>query len=177
MDPIFAGYFPIRPVPVPDGLHLPGVEIICSASHCIVEVPEDWIDVWKHNDLGFYDTKNGALKVAHADGGQFEVFGYRVFPVLVSQSAVEDYKVPVSPAEDLRGFVRLGIDVVTAITGFNVGCSPLSCNGGAQEYETNKFCLLDELPYALDVAAQMDALNYEPGPYNLVEVWRSERTS
>ena len=173
MDPVFVGYFPFRPDPVPDGLHLPGVEVICSVSHCIAEVPGNWIDHWTHNDLGFYDTRSAAREVACADGGVFEIFGYRVFPVRISDSAVEHFDVPVAPAENLDGFVLLGIDLVTRSACSFFECSPLSCNGGAEEFRVNKYCLIEDLTYALDVGVRMEESNYEPGPYHLIEVWRA----
>ena len=175
MEPILVGFFPYRPVGVPKGLHLTGVELICSVSHCIAEVPPDWIDHWTHNDLGFFDTQDAAKQVA--GDGNFEVFGYRVYPIRISGTAVEDFDVPVSPTENLTGFVRLGIDIVSRSVGPLFECSPLSCNAGANEFEVNGFCLIDDFVDAVDIAVRLEKGSYEPGPYHLVEVWRARSES
>lgn len=50
----FCGYFP-KKATRPDGYELPGVVDIASVSNCIAEGPEDWIESWAFNELGFFD--------------------------------------------------------------------------------------------------------------------------
>lgn len=54
------------------------------------------------------------------------------------------------------------------ILGF--GCSPLSCNGMAEEISVNEFCLIDDLETALAAARRFGVEQPEPGPYVIVEV-------
>ena len=49
-------------------------------------------------------------------------------------------------------------------------CSPLSCNGLADEREVNRHCLFDEGESALRFAFECVDLGSEPGPYYLVRV-------
>ena len=45
-------------------------EEIASVSTCISSAPEGWIDLWKHNRLGFYDTLDLAQAITgDASGG------------------------------------------------------------------------------------------------------------
>ena len=50
-------------------------------------------------------------------------------------------------------------------------CSPLSCNGMAEEYPVNRYCLVDDPDTALAMARDFATGNCEPGPYCVVEVW------
>jgi len=170
--PVFVGYFPIKPIEPPDNLDLPGVRLVCSVSHCIVDVPNDWIQQWKHNDLGFYDTPAAAEDVGRSDSGSYELFAYRVFPIQIDGSSVHDFEVPVAPTEDLTSFSLIGFDITTRYAGNFFECSPLSCNSGAKNFDTNQYCLLDSVESALEVAVKMGGGGYEPGPYHIVEVWR-----
>lgn len=51
-------------------------------------------------------------------------------------------------------------------------CSPLSCNGYADELGANRFCLFDTFEQALTAAQRFAAEDVaEPGPYVVLEVW------
>ena len=74
---------------------------------------------------------------------------------------------------DFLPYIRIGYDVVErnasmGILGF--GCSPLSCNGMAENIPVNEFCLLNDLESALATAHRFDAEKPEPGPYVVIEV-------
>ena len=81
------------------------------------------------------------------------------------------------------GFSRLGYDAVVRDVGKtegelnfppSFGCSPLSCNGMAEEYPVNRYCLVDDLDTAVPMARHFATGNCEPGAYCVVEVWRRE---
>jgi hypothetical protein len=50
------------------------------------------------------------------------------------------------------------------------GCSPLSCNGMAENISVNEFCLIDDMETALTAARRFGVEQPEPGPYVIVEV-------
>jgi hypothetical protein len=114
-----------------------------------------------------------------------EVYAYRAFPLLFDTSGgaspltAEGLLGPHAPppeVPDLSRFTRLGYDV----TEFGAGCSPLSpfCNGMYVEVSTlvNRYCLVDDLAAAHDLAVLFGVRQPEPGPYVIVEVWRAPLT-
>jgi hypothetical protein len=111
----------------------------------------------------------------------FQLFAYRILPLLFDTSGIEkqitiDELFPADMAElpsDPPPCERLGYDVVerdvsTGMLGF--GCSPLSCNGMAENIPVNEFCLIDDLETALAAARRFGVEQPEPGPYVIVEV-------
>jgi hypothetical protein len=53
-----------------------------------------------------------------------------------------------------------------------VWCSPLFCNGLAEQFPANEWCLVDDLERAILLARRLaaDEFAVEPGPYLIVEV-------
>jgi hypothetical protein len=113
----------------------------------------------------------------------FRLFCYRLIPILFDASrepksvSIDDVftdGLPGLPDEpDLSNYRSLGYDIVEApgtpsVLGF--GCSPLSCNGMAEEIAVNRYCLLDDLDNAFAIAKRFGAERPEPGPYVIVEV-------
>jgi hypothetical protein len=79
----------------------------------------------------------------------------------------------VAPMAD--AFVCLGWDAVVGGNGHSFGCSPLSCNSGADIVrcpEINCYCLVADERAALALARSFSISQPEPGPYCVVEVWR-----
>jgi hypothetical protein len=77
-------------------------------------------------------------------------------------------------------FVRLGWDAVVGGNGHSFGCSPLSCNSGADIVrcpEINRYCLVGDERAATGLARSFSVTQPEPGPYCVVEVWRDLATS
>jgi hypothetical protein len=122
------------------------------------------------------------------DGQSAEVYAYRAFPLLFDSSgavqplSAEDLLGPgARPPEmpDLTRFTRLGYDVTEYLNGPHgwTGCSPLSpyCNGVYLEVSTliNRYCLVEDLAAAFDLAVEFGVRQPEPGPYLIVEVWRA----
>jgi hypothetical protein len=59
---IDAGFFAKRIESKPEFLHAPGVREICSVSTCISSGPENWIELWLHNDMGWFNRKADAIR-------------------------------------------------------------------------------------------------------------------
>ena len=142
-------------------------------SNCINAAPEGWVDLWTHNELGFYDTEDLAL--AGSSPGDFEVFAYRLFPLVFDNGRQLDFKVPVSPLQPEADFKFIGYDVVSRSSSPFFECSPLSCNYAAEEFAVNSWCLIENIEDAEGACRKISAGNYETGPYYLFEVLRKGR--
>jgi len=174
-EPIFVGFFPKARPARPDAFKPAHVVEICSVSNCINAAPEGWVDLWRHNELGFYDTEDLTLEVACSSPGDFEVFAYRLFPLVFDNGRQLAFKVPVSPLQPEAGFKLIGHDVVSRSSSPFFECSPLSCNYAAEEFAVNSWCLIENIEDAEGACRKISAGNYEPGLYYLFEVLRNER--
>ena len=189
-ETVLIGYLPKQFTKATGDMHAPaypGVEEICSVSECFAKSPPDWVDKWVHNtDTWLFDTPEAAWSVVPAsDGERYRLYAYRLLPTLFHESGEEtEHPLPELTAVPIPdGFSRLGYDAVVRDVGktegeLNIppsfGCSPLSCNGMAEEYPVNRYCLVDGLDTAVPMARHFATGNCEPGPYCVVEVWRRE---
>jgi hypothetical protein len=152
---------------------LPQVDEIASVSNCMSRGPGWDTTTWQHNDYWFYDTTALAKEIAadldpegeHA----YDLYAFKLFPIIVDQGQIQD----VEPLDDTFEF--LGFDAVSRSQGSDFECSPLSCNGAANEMRTNRFCLFSTLEEALAGAREFSSKPYEPGPYYVMEVYRSQQ--
>lgn len=179
MEPTLIGYFPKQVRPRPEWLKVERVKEVCSVSECISPGPDGWINRWAHNDLWHYDDEQAAWSVV--PGGQsnrdFRLFAYRLFPVQFDAGEQQPFTIPPLGTSPLStGYRRLGYDVVSRSWGSTFECSPLSCNHAAERTEVNENCLVDDLDEALRLARLFSRTEegYEPGPFQVVEVWRQE---
>ena len=168
---VFAGYFPKKIEAAVDAMGLPGVSEIWSASNCISGGPVGWIDHWKHNRLGLFETVDLAQSVVPVDERKaFRIVAFRIG----SRNFAEDGETPLDLSDiDARpdaGYVVIGYDAVSSTHGHGFECSPLSCNGGAKLFPVNPKCLFETADHALVAARQFASGNWEPGPYLVVEV-------
>ncbi len=68
------------------------------------------------------------------------------------------------------GFVSIGFDAVGLSHKFlglsqnSFGCSPLSCNGAAEQFAVNERCLFPTFNAAVAGAVEFSRGNWEPGP-------------
>jgi hypothetical protein len=170
-DPQFVGFFPHRTEKKPEWLENHGVTEVCSVSDCISPSPENWIEKWKHNELGFFDSEVLALSIVN-DAGPYDLYAYKMFPLQFSEGEVTPYVIPVNPTADLASFEFLGHDPVSRSAGFFPECSPLSCNNAAEDFEVNEHCLIQDREPAYQATIAISKGNYEPGPYYLFEVYR-----
>lgn len=172
---IDAGYFPKRIVPRPDYIDAPRVREICSVSNCISTGPDDWLDSWLHNEFGWFNSVEDALRVVPSESlGQYRLFAYRVAPQFHRSRARLDISLPadVRPEPISPDFVILGFDAVSRSIDYSdtVEHSPLSCNYLASELDVNEFCLFNCLDAAVVGADAFSVDQPEPGDYYVVQV-------
>lgn len=176
--PVFAGFFPKLTMQAPPEHRAAGVAEIASVSNCLSSAPDDWINAWKHNDHGFYDTEDAARSVVPADAATaYDLYAYELVPV---EYAEEMRLIAVTPAPGAvpADYEFLGYDVACRPVSTYFECSPLSCNLGANDFRVNRYCLADTLQEAHGTLAGIGAAGagYEPGPYFLLAVHRKRAT-
>lgn len=179
MRTVLIGYFPKKTARHLDWFRRQGVDEICSVSSCISKEPEKWIGRWKHNEMWVFDSPALAWSVVpEAEREGFEMYAYRIAPVEIADGNERTFTIPpISPEPLSDDFESLGFDIVCRSCGTNFECSPLSCNELAEKIPTNRFCLIDDLAAALQVARGFDGIVCEPGPYFVVEVFRQKRAA
>lgn len=155
---IFLGYLPKRIVQRPEWLVCPNVEVVASVSECISPAPPERIDHWKHNHLGLYDTADLARTIVpERVSDEYTIFAYHALPVVFHDGDPLEWnpwtKAETDPPILEESFDQhLGFDVVGFSNSGFFECSPLSCNGVAKDITVNRFCLLDNVQQAMDVA-------------------------
>ncbi len=167
------GYFPHR-TNLPTGLSFPtNVTELCSVSHCLNPAPENWVEHWRHNDLGFFNTRQDALSILTRDATGFSLFAYRLLPIRYLKDQAQRFEIMDQDDDPLPpSFISLGFDVVNKTFSAFFECSPLSCNGMANEVAVNRFFLLGTLDEAIAFAERCAREEPEPGPFYVVEVLR-----
>ena len=163
--------FGLRNTHRPEGWNGPAhVTSICSVSECVNSAPEGWIDRWLHNDFGFFDTPALALAVTDAPR-DFELLSYRLLDITFSDPDETGLDRNVFPQDVLVPGARvIGYDIVSRSISDFFECSPLSCNGLANEVPVNQYCLVPTLETAILLARRFAAEEPEPGPYYVLEV-------
>ena len=170
------GYFPKVTHPGVEWLGNASVLEICSVSQCISKGPEDWINHWKHNPLGFYDSEATALEVVASDAGAFDLYAYKLYPFRCLDGIREAVELPANLDELHTAYELLGYDIATRSTTDFFECSPLSCNAGARDYPVNQYSLLPTPEVAQHIlSAICESGTFEPGPYYLFEVYRKQK--
>lgn len=150
MRPVLIGYFPKRRTSNPGWLIPESVEEIASVSNCITKEPAKWIGYWRHNEMFVFDTPELALSVvADEEREGFEIHTYAIFPVQYVKGRQTSFELPaLSPQTLPDDYEFLGYDVVSRSCGSTFECSPLSCNGYAEQVAVNRWCLLDDVATA-----------------------------
>lgn len=175
--PVFVGFFPKATTAAPDELRKFGVVEIAAVSNCISAAPDDWIQEWKHNAHGFYDSEEVALSVVpHEERAVYDLYAYELIPIEYAER-IEPTEVAPAPAEVPADYAFLGYDIVTRSVATFFECSPLSCNLAAERFSTNAHCLITSLPDAYEALRIIGAPEegYEPGPYYLIAVHRKRQ--
>jgi len=177
MELQLAGYFP-KTTAIPDGYSLPdNIREICTISMC-ANAPDNWIDKWRHNDLGFYNTRADAQAILPPHADAFVLFAYRILPVRFSKEGVEPIDLPELDVEPLdQTFASIGFDAISKSSSSFFECSPLSCNYLAREIPVNRYCLVDSLQEAVALAKRFAVEEPEPGPYYVFEVLRQQASA
>jgi len=176
METILIGYFPKKVARRDDWSLASHVVAICSVSSCITKGPPGWIEHWKHNQYGFFNSSSEAEAVVpESDRSDYTVFAYALAP-LEFTSEQQGLERPI----DVRGegieplpkeFRSLGFDAVSRSVSDFYECSPLSCNGAAEQFAVNPYCLFDSAQDAIEGARRFATDDWEPGPYYVFEVF------
>jgi hypothetical protein len=173
-EPIFVGFFPKRTQPAPTEFKSGTIREIASVAECISPGPEGWIQHWKHNPMGFFDTQELASQIIENNWEEYDLYAYKVFPVRCNDGESEPISIAKSQGEVPKDFHFLGYDIVTKSQADFFECSPLSCNYLANDYEVNQFCLIDELETATQALVDIcQSGKAEPGPYYLFTIYRN----
>lgn len=78
-EAVFVGFFPKMTMQAPPELASAGVSEVASVSSCMSRPPEHWIDAWKHNELGFYDSEEAANSVSGTDSASaYDLYAYEL---------------------------------------------------------------------------------------------------
>jgi hypothetical protein len=118
----------------------------------------------------------------------WQLYAYRMYPVRFAEGKEEPFKVEpddLQSVEALPGdYEKLGFDLVNRCCGNLFECSPLNCNGHYDTVTVNRYCLLDQLETAIQLARHWSSGTYdanrayvgpaEPGPYFIIEVLRKK---
>jgi hypothetical protein len=180
-ESVFIGFLARKVAPRPsDFLARAPIDDVCSVSECISPGAPDRIQRWAHNAASFYDTEALAWSVVpDAECDAYTLFAYRAVSIRFDGGDGEPWSPgdewPGLPAEpDLSAYAPIGYDVVRCSVGAAFDCSPLSCNGVANEHAVNEHCLVDDVDVAMQLgrAFTAEGAGVEPGPYHVVEVLR-----
>ncbi|MEJ2708725.1 MAG: hypothetical protein P8074_14010, partial [Anaerolineales bacterium] len=144
-EPIFVGFFPKRTQPAPTEFNSGTIREIANVAECISPGPEGWIQHWKHNPGGFFDTQELATQVIENNPEEYDLYAYKVFPLRCKDGEIEAISIAKAPEWIPKDYHFLGYDIVTKSQADFFECSPLSCNYLANDYKVNQFCLIDEL--------------------------------
>jgi hypothetical protein len=138
----------------PEFLNASSVVDVYSVSLCLNDFFADYINFWRHNGYGLFDSPEIILAVAkensislnkarlfyyEAHETEFDGLEWKTF----SPEPSFPLNVKLPPQKKLEGF-----DVVTFRPGISPGHSPLCCNGLAEEIPTNEHCLLESFEVA-----------------------------
>lgn len=183
--PILIGFFPKRTARPDSWFAGTSIEEICSVSQCISPGPDDdnWVDRWEHNlEWWLFDTEAAAWSIVGEDAASYDMYAYKVFPVVFDGAAVRPIAVEATAQGDLSEFDFLGYDPVSRdmYTPHEFGHSPLSCNKGCEQFPVNRHCLLDDLEVAWQATCRIardakEKESWEPGVYYLCEVHRKRK--
>jgi hypothetical protein len=176
------GYMGKRIVQRTDWLKVPSVKEIFSVSHCVSDNFMDYIDCWKHNGYWFFNAPDDIMEVAKQNN--VNLTGVRLFYYEVYNFQWNDTRCSwekFSPETAFKTDVMVpaskqleGYDVVTFWAGNGPECSPLSCNGPAEEIPTNQHCLLQSFEQAKRLVEEGKFKDGEPGPLRIFAVYSIE---
>ena len=184
------GYLPKKRTTVPSSLIDSGVQEICSVSTCIAEAQPDWIDHWVHNDWGFCNSRQAALSLQTTPHADYDLYAFAIYSTRFRSGRAEPVKIDMpfgkratepppperlSPEPLSAEFTHLGFDAVSHSDSSYFECSPLSCNYMAKSIPVNRYCLVDSLSEAQQIACRFPIDQPEPGVYYVLQVFRAQR--
>ena len=171
-----------RVVTRPDWLKSQRVADIFSVSGCISEDFADYVKYWKHNGWWLFDSPQTILELAFAqsiDLADTTLFFYEVYDLQFWDGSSRWE--PIQPEASFKTAVIVpdkktlhGYDVVNFCALTSPECSPLSCNGVADDIATNEHCLLPSLEIAKELVEAGKFDDTEPGPFRIFAVYSAE---
>lgn len=174
-----AGYLYKLVSPQTEWLKRSGISDIFSLSNCISKDFLDYVQFWQHNGYWLFNTPEDMKALALQQGTdlcQATLFYYEAYereydkdtgswsPSLPEPTFLTEVRPP--EKKSLQGF-----DVVCCERDTSPGCSPLSCNGIANEIAVNGHCLFDSLDQAKRALETGKFEKSEPGPYRIFAVY------
>jgi hypothetical protein len=182
---IAAGYLYKKVAPRADWFGRPGrPQRICSMCPHISPDFADYIDFWRHNGYWLFDRPEIIEDIATEHGIGLDgltCFYYEEYEQQYDSDTgrwlpvAADKNMPTAVVQPLEHATLLGYDVVTFSTGNAPECSPLSCNGIAEQVAVNDDCLFATFEEAKRALEGGLFRNAEPGPCRIVAVFRVER--
>lgn len=171
------GYMAKRIDQTPDWLKAQQVIDVYSVSSCVNEDFADYIDYWEHNGYWLFDSPGAIEKVAREKSISLEgtkLFYYEAHELEFDGETWNPYSSePSIPTNvDPPKLKHLeGFDVVTFQAHNHPECSPLSCNGLAENIQTNAHCLLESFDKAESSLNNGKFVKCEAGPYRIFAVY------
>src|SRR4051812_1418733 len=135
--PIDGGYFAKIVMLRPEYPRTPPISEVLSVSCCLSAAPAGWMNRWRHNALGWFNTIDDARAAMTPDPDRYRLFAYRITPQVFRDGVAHEQPLPadVRPEPIPASFLSHGFDVVSRSRDDSLAfeCSPLSCNGLASE--------------------------------------------
>ncbi len=175
------GYMAIHVCSRPDYLKAPNVVDIYSVGGCDSKYfINDYIQLWKHNGYGLFDSPKIIQIVARENAVDLRgtsLFYYEAHEMEFTGDAWRFFSpepdstvnVAPPPQKKLEGF-----DVVSFSMGRGPEHSPLSCNSLSEEIRTNSHCLFDTFSEAEKSLGRGEFVKCEPGPYRIFAAYSVE---
>jgi len=172
------GYMAMTVCRRPEWLKAAHVVDIHSVSGCSYEDSlDDYIALGKHNGWYFFDSPEiiRSMAAENAIGLQgMSLFYYEVHELEFTgdlwESFLPEPSIPVNIVQPSQKKLE-GFDVVSFSVGRSPECSPLSCNGLAEELPTNSHCLFNSFSEAETSLGTGKFVKCEPGPYRIFAVY------
>jgi hypothetical protein len=170
------GYMLKTVVEAPTWMNAPKVECVYSVGNHVSGNFLDYIPLWRHNGWWLFDDPTVLRDVAMQSGlslSSLTMFYYEAFEREYDRTKREWS--PIYPKSSFHTAVMIpdrrvlrGYDVVTFSAHTSPECSPLSCNSYASTFQTNRFCLFDDMQPAKVFAEWVE---HEPGPYCIIAIY------
>ena len=148
---------------------------IYSVSSHVNDDFADYIYYWKHNGYWLFDSPEIIRSVAQENSIELKgtsLFYYEAHEMEFDgeswQAYAPEFPTNVTPPSERK---LEGFDVVTFYARNAPECSPLSCNGMAEELRTNAHCLFASFDEAYTNVNNGAFNNSEPGPYRIFAVY------
>ncbi len=171
------GYLAKRVSTRPAWLQVPQVRDIYSVSNCVSAAFADYIPYWQHNGYWLFDSSDvirGLAQEYALDLVGTTLFYYEAHALEYDGEGWHTYAPePAYPTHVAPSSTKhhVGFDVVTFSLGSAPECSPLSCNGLAQNLRTNGHCLFASFTEAETHLTRGAFRAGEPGPHRIVAVY------